>query len=724
VNSDTIKRYLSENRVILPVKPGEKAPRFKNWSQAIPTETDFADGDNLAERLDNIVDVDCDSTETRALAKRFLVGTRRVHGRPSLGPSHYWYDAPGSTYEKFTDFDGKPLVEIRTGNTHYTLIPPSVLMTKDANPVPETLKWFEDGAPGRVDAAALRVNVCLIAAGALLCRSWPTGNRHNTTLAIAGLMATLDISQKATEELLLGVTEYCEGDEWDEVYDTVGHTYGEKQKGQPFTGGLKLAELIDNGTEVVKRIRKWLGRSEPSEFPNTEDGDARFFAHRNADRVRFDHRRGRWLLLSETGLWVPDQVQGVTRLAADAMRERQQIANAIQDREDRTKAWTWAFKGESRSRLSNTLALAQSIAPLADAGDEWDTDASLLGVPNGVVDLRTGTLRQARPEDRITLCAGIEYEPGATSALWADALRDIFVDPALIDFFQVAAGYSATGDTRRDCWFLASGSGRNGKGTVYNAIRRALGDYALELPASIFDRRKDNASYDLALLPGKRFVTSSESGDTIHLNHDRIKQLTGGDPIRAANKYEKSFEFDPTCKVWLACNKKPRVTDDTVGFWERVFLIPFEQSFVGRENRDLRPSLEHDPVHQRAVLAWIVAGAKRYYERGLEPPAVVKQATAQYRKDSSPLTDFLDECCIVQEGAEIQASTLFKAYQRWAQTNGLRYPLTLKSFGLEVKAQFACKQVNGVNRYQGVGLIDPQLPSPEETQDLYADSQF
>ncbi|MFN2444487.1 MAG: hypothetical protein ABR606_02675 [Vicinamibacterales bacterium] len=65
-----------------------------------------------------------------------------------------------------------------------------------------------------------------------------------------------------------------------------------------------------------------------------------------------------------------------------------------------------------------------------------------------------------------------------------------------------------------------------------------------------------------------------------------------------------------------------------------MLLIPFTESFVGREDRELRPALVNEPNHQAAVLAWIVRGAIRYYAEGLEPPAIVRDATAAYRETS------------------------------------------------------------------------------------------
>ncbi|MEI4902493.1 hypothetical protein Q8G48_28550, partial [Klebsiella pneumoniae] len=62
------------------------------------------------------------------------------------------------------------------------------------------------------------------------------------------------------------------------------------------------------------------------EFPTTEAGDAEFFAQRHAEDLRFDHRRRRWLIAEDSGIWTPDPVESLTGLVVAAMRERQRRA--------------------------------------------------------------------------------------------------------------------------------------------------------------------------------------------------------------------------------------------------------------------------------------------------------------------------------------------------------------------------------------------------------------
>jgi hypothetical protein len=99
------------------------------------------------------------------------------------------------------------------------------------------------------------------------------------------------------------------------------------------------------------------------DFPLTEVGDAEFFADRHGERVRFDHRRGRWLLASESGLWIPDPVEQLRGLMVESMRERQRHASTINDELRKKQAFVWAVNGERTKRLDNALREAPSATP-------------------------------------------------------------------------------------------------------------------------------------------------------------------------------------------------------------------------------------------------------------------------------------------------------------------------------------------------------------------------
>jgi putative DNA primase/helicase len=451
----------------------------------------------------------------------------------------------------------------------------------------------------------------------------------------------------------------------------------------------------------VEGIARSCAKYEPAldTFPTTEAGDAEFFAQCTADAVRYDHRRGRWLLFSEHH-WRPQTDGEIHRLALEGIRARQRAAVGNKDR------MRWAIGGEARKRQSNMLALAQSMVPLADAGDDWDTDPWLLGVQNGVIDLRTGQLRSGLPEDRITMQARTVFDPDANCPLWDKTVTEIFGgDTELISYFDRLIGYSLTGDCREEVLAFCWGGGANGKGTVMNTIAWLLGDYADDLPFSALElHERSGIPNDIAKIVGKRFVTSSESGEARRLNEARVKALTGRDPITARFLRREFFTFQPVAKFWLATNHKPMVRDTSVGFWRRIHLIPFTQSFASNPDLQLKDKLRAEAA---GIVARGVRGCLAWQQEGLKPPAVVQEATSAYRAESTPLCRFLEARCVVKDEAQATFGQLYEAYSRWC--SDVREPsrLTRREFSDELHERFKTvpDERKQAVKFIGVGLV-------------------
>jgi putative DNA primase/helicase len=440
--------------------------------------------------------------------------------------------------------------------------------------------------------------------------------------------------------------------------------------------------------------------ADPTSDPLTEVGAAERFARLHGDDVRFDHRRQRWLLWAGHR-WTSDSDAAILRIAIDFARSWQREALDITDRDRREKVITFAVRLERRDGLTNMLALARVLKPIADGGDAWDADPWLLGVPNGVVNLRSGDLRPGRREDRITMSAAVPFDPAATCERWDRFVREIFGDDQeLVTFARVAIGYSLTGDTAEQCCFMGYGHGSNGKGTLTNTLKYILGDYGWNMPFATLEMR-DRAGIpnDVAALAGRRFVVASETNDGARLNEARVKALTGCDPVTARFLHGEYFTFEPVAKFWLSVNHKPVIKDDSHGFWRRLRLIPFLQRF------DVNPTLADNlRAEASGVLAWAVRGCLEWQRSGLQPPAAVREATTEYERDSDPLAGFLAEACEVDVNACIGATEIFEHYKQWADRHGLtdRERLTSTMFGRKFAERFEGEHTRGGKVYQGV----------------------
>ena len=268
-------------------------------------------------------------------------------------------------------------------------------------------------------------------------------------------------------------------------------------------------------------------RAQPS-FPTTDAGNAELFAHLYGDRLRYDHRRKRWLLWGSHS-WMPDQKSQVTRMAKEAARHRFQQAASIDNLREREAEARWAIQSENKFRIDAMLNLARAEKPIAEAGDRWDLDSWLLGVANGVLNLRTGDLRPGTQSDCITMTTDVPFDPQATCPRWERFVAEIFAgDDELIDYIQRASGYSLTGDTSEQCHFLCWGEGWNGKTTFQRVQRDVLGDYGANTPFSTLEMSaRSSIPNDLAALQGRRLVTASELNEAVRLNEARLKMLAG-----------------------------------------------------------------------------------------------------------------------------------------------------------------------------------------------------
>lgn len=186
----------------------------------------------------------------------------------------------------------------------------------------------------------------------------------------------------------------------------------------------------------------------PDEMLNrTDAGNGEHFARLYGDQVRFDHRRGRWLVWNRHW-WREDDTESVRRLAKVAARDRYRRALEIGDLDERKRESGFAIGSENRNRLEAMLTAARSEPPIADAGDRWDADPSLLGVANGIVELHDGRLRSGRPEDGITLHTDIAFDRDAACPRWETFVEEVFDgDEQLVDYVRRAIGYSLTGET-------------------------------------------------------------------------------------------------------------------------------------------------------------------------------------------------------------------------------------------------------------------------------------
>jgi hypothetical protein len=318
--------------------------------------------------------------------------------------------------------------------------------------------------------------------------------------------------------------------------------------------------LEDNEIEdVLKSAASW-ERGATKELRRLTDlGNAERFVDHHQKDVRYCIQLG-WLVW-DGRRWAVDNSGEVERRAKLAVRQIYIEAAHTEDKEAREAISSWAHRSESAARITAMIELAKSEYGIPVNQDALDCNPWLLNVANGTLDLKSGALREHSPDDLITKLIDVEYHPDAKCPTWEKFLERVLDgDTDFIQFIQKALGYSLTGSTREQVFFINYGTGQNGKTTLQDTMRELLGDYAKQTSTeTLLVKRFDGIPNDVARLAGARFVCAVETESGRRLAEALVKAMTGGDTMSARFLYRETFQFKPSFKLWLAVNHKPRI---------------------------------------------------------------------------------------------------------------------------------------------------------------------
>ena len=451
-----------------------------------------------------------------------------------------------------------------------------------------------------------------------------------------------------------------------------------------------------------------LDPTDPARYNLTDLGAAESFRDRHHEHLRYDHRRGHWLVWHDHW-WQPDAFAESERLAQDHIRLWQQEAVALpSSHPKRSSLVDFTLKLERAGAMSNFMTLAKSLLPIATTGTEWDTDYWMLGCKNGVMDLRSAELRDGEPLDHITKQVSAEFDQGSTCPRWMQFLDEVFEsNEALINYVTKAVGYSLTADMREQCFFMAVGTGANGKSIFLDTLEHVFASYAHRAPMRLFANSEGETDrFSLADLHGARIVFAAETKANTRMNEHVIKALTGGETLSGERKYAQPFTFRPTAKIWLGVNHNPTVSDDSFGFWRRVRLIPFNRTFSGdADDRELRDTLRQEA---EGILTWAINGCLAWQEYGLLAPDIVLQATKNYEMEEDPLTEFLQQNTKNDSDSVVLFSTLYGEYKAWAKEQGIpqRGHVSSKAMGVNLRKRgYDVVPQSPLRKYRGLKLL-------------------
>jgi len=457
-------------------------------------------------------------------------------------------------------------------------------------------------------------------------------------------------------------------------------------------GAAKCQDTIKRGI-AAGRARPRAARAEAPVInrPFTDTGNAERLVDRHGHEIRYCHPWKKWHTWRDIQ-WQTDDIGDVSARIKDTLRAARQSAmnrlrsiptppaDAPKDHPDRLARaeiqdeLKFLSSSESSRARSSMEALARSEDGVPVLIDAMNRDPWLLNVLNGTIDLRTGELRDHDPSDLITRCAPVVFNPEARCPMWRRVLDRCIPDTAVSQFLQRAVGYALTGVIAQHGFFFLYGRGANGKSTILNTIMKLLGEYSRTVPVEMFiEAQGDRHPTEIADLHGVRFAVTSEAPLGKSFDESKLKKLTGGDRLEGRRMREDFWQFDPSHKLFISGNHRPRIKGQDDGIWRRVYLIPFDVQIPASEQNPDLTSLLADELP--GILNWAIAGCMAWRACGLDAPDSVKAASEDYRQSQDALADFFDSCCeIAPTGSDPKLyrqnwPEFFRAYNAFCERN-------------------------------------------------------
>jgi len=433
------------------------------------------------------------------------------------------------------------------------------------------------------------------------------------------------------------------------------HTYN--RRCSPAWSDAELMHKLKDASELIRGAGEFGSRLTEERtadvFNLTDLGNAGRFEKQHRHVSRHCQVLGRWFIW-DGKRWKFDTTNSVKRLGRDVIRTMWLALPKITDPDKRAAFFRWTNKLESTDRLTAMIGLAASEESIAIEADVLDNQPWLFNSDNGTINLRTGLIQPHNSGDLITKIGGTSFDPNATAPQWLAFLDRIMSgNEPLIAYLQRVAGLCLTGVNSVQELFILHGEGSNGKSTFCDTLAGILGDYAAEAPESLMiERNHSEHPTETAGLMGSRAVFSSENEAGAKLKLQRIKKLTGEGHVTTRFMRGDYFKFRREFKLIMCTNNRPKIDENTEAAWRRIRLIPFNVVIpTGERDTTLGDKLK---TEWPGILAWAVRGCLDWQRNGMNPPPEVLAATSDYRAESDPLADFINDRLIL--GQEFRAT--------------------------------------------------------------------
>ncbi|MFP4052153.1 MAG: phage/plasmid primase, P4 family, partial [Thermoplasmata archaeon] len=358
----------------------------------------------------------------------------------------------------------------------------------------------------------------------------------------------------------------------------------------------------------------------------------------------------------------------------------------------------------------------------------FDEHPHLLGVKNGVLDLKNKELLEGDPNRIIITQIPVKYEPEADCPNIRKYLNSLFKDEKNVDKIVEFIGYTLLRENPLNKAFMGLGPGANGRSTLFELIHNFLGKENTE---GIGLRKLVTSDYASAKLYGKLANLCADISNKIIRHSENFKKQTGEDWMHAREIYKPPFKFKSYATPYFSANELPQTKDTTRSFFRRWVIVNFPYTFTDdpdelkkegykEKNLDLPDSIMTEKEFS-GLLNWALEGLHRVLEKKkFRNERTIDEKRRLWLRESDPVREFIDDWCIEDPESVVEKELIREVYRNFCLENGYNQlaaqTLTkrLKKYGIETSRPRTEK--GRVQCYIGI-KVKPEKIKDEEHKD-------
>ena len=326
---------------------------------------------------------------------------------------------------------------------------------------------------------------------------------------------------------------------------------------------------------------------------------------------------------------------------------------------------------ETRAALEEMFTSPFKKVSDFDLGSHSETLSKYIVCNDGMLDWRTGEVKDWDPNYHSTISFPVDYVPDAECPMFETYMSEWLPDASVRKVIQEFIGYCLIPNTNfRKALFLY-GKGRNGKSIFIEFLQEFFGDLSGTLSYDALFQR-----FGPANLKDKLVNIYDDTNVSFAKDTGIAKNLIAGGQISAEFKGKDHFTFTNVARIIFSAQETPRTADNSLAWYDRWIFVKFPNTFRA-SNTKKEEMMTNMHNEMSGIFNWMLVGLKRLMEQdGFTPSATLNEYTQEYRGTNDNVVQFLNIYCksspVDEVGSRISVTNLYRIYEMFVEKDNLR----------------------------------------------------